>query len=53
MFDIIREAAYGLKLGLNYTVMNRHNLTERAFNPSAIQLGKAEGNIATTTTKSR
>lgn len=34
MFDIIREFAYGLKLGARHSIDVRHNLTERAMRPS-------------------
>ena len=34
MFDIIREFAYGLKLGARHSIDVRHNMTERAMRPS-------------------
>jgi hypothetical protein len=34
MFDIIREFAYGLKLGARHSIDVRHNLTERTMRPS-------------------
>jgi len=34
MFDMIREFAYGLKLGARHSVSVRHNMTERMMRPS-------------------
>jgi len=34
MFDMIRELAYGLKLGARHSVDTRHNMTERMMRPS-------------------
>ncbi len=34
MFDIIRELAYGLKLGARHSFDTRHYMTERAIRPS-------------------
>jgi hypothetical protein len=34
MFEMIREFAYGLKLGARHSVDTRHNMIERAVRPS-------------------
>jgi hypothetical protein len=34
MINILREAAYGLKLGFRYSVTNRHGMMEQAFRPN-------------------
>ena len=34
MFEMIREFAYGLKLGARHSVDTRHNMIERTMRPS-------------------
>ena len=34
VIDVVREFAYGLKLGARHAVNNRHGLTEAALSPS-------------------
>jgi len=34
MFDMLREFAYGLKLGARHAVDTRHHMVERAVRPS-------------------
>jgi len=34
MFEMIREFAYGLKLGARHSFDTRHNLVERTMRPS-------------------
>ena len=46
MFDMIRELAYGLKLGARHSVDTRHNMTERALRPSVTAALK-NGNVGT------
>lgn len=42
MFDILREFAYGLKLGARHSFEIRHNMTERAISPS-VRAAKQNG----------
>lgn len=42
MFDMIREFAYGLKLGARHSIDTRHHFAERAVRPSVTAAMKNE-----------